>query len=97
MINNINYKYRYGCWGICFVYGTWFALSGLAAAGKSYENCSAIRKGVDFLLNSQREDGGWDSNSIYHYGGKVGYFGSRAITTAFALEAIDRAKALRKK
>ncbi|EEF35089.1 Cycloartenol synthase, putative [Ricinus communis] len=49
----------YGNWGICFSYGTWFALKGLAAAGRTYENCSAIRKGVDFLLKSQRDDGGW--------------------------------------
>ncbi|KAK8575852.1 hypothetical protein V6N12_063505 [Hibiscus sabdariffa] len=34
----------YGNWGICFFYGTWFALSGLKAAGKDYRNCLAIRK-----------------------------------------------------
>ncbi len=44
------------------------------------------------LLEMQKEDGGWDSNSIYHYGGKVGYFGSRAITTTFVVEAIDKAE-----
>ncbi|TYG66084.1 hypothetical protein ES288_D06G238900v1 [Gossypium darwinii] len=49
----------YGSWGICFFYGTWFALSGLKAAGKNFKNCLAIRKGVEFLLKTQREDGGW--------------------------------------
>ncbi|MFS7923487.1 putative beta-amyrin synthase [Helianthus anomalus] len=49
----------YGNWGICFTYGTWFALGGLAAAGKTYGNCPAVRKGVKFLLESQLEDGGW--------------------------------------
>ena len=49
----------YGNWGICFVYGTWFAIRGLEAAGRHYYNCEAVRRGVDFLLNTQREDGGW--------------------------------------
>ncbi|CAH9068562.1 unnamed protein product [Cuscuta europaea] len=49
----------YGNWGICFTYGSWFALGGLAAAGKTYNNCAAVRKGVDFLLSTQRSDGGW--------------------------------------
>ncbi|XP_058004353.1 lupeol synthase-like [Hevea brasiliensis] len=49
----------YGNWGICFTYGTWFGLGGLAASGRTYENCLAIRRGVDFLLKSQRDDGGW--------------------------------------
>ncbi|GKV26796.1 hypothetical protein SLEP1_g36031 [Rubroshorea leprosula] len=29
----------YGNWGVCFTYGSWFALGGLAAAGKTYKNC----------------------------------------------------------
>nr|GMC92256.1 beta-amyrin synthase [Ipomoea batatas] len=49
----------YGNWGVCFTYGCWFALGGLAAAGKTYNNCAAVRKGVDFLLRTQRDDGGW--------------------------------------
>ncbi|OMO74225.1 Prenyltransferase/squalene oxidase [Corchorus olitorius] len=49
----------YGNWGVCFTYGTWFAIQGLNAAGKSYKNCLAIRKGAEFLLKTQREDGGW--------------------------------------
>lgn len=54
----------YGNWGICFIYGTWFALEGLAAAGKTYSNCLAVRKGVDFLLGSQRDDGGWGESYL---------------------------------
>ncbi|KAI4330931.1 hypothetical protein MLD38_029167 [Melastoma candidum] len=46
-------------WGVCFTYGTWFALGGLAAARKTCDNCSAMRKGVSFLLKSQLDDGGW--------------------------------------
>ncbi|XVF74824.1 hypothetical protein PTKIN_Ptkin13bG0141800 [Pterospermum kingtungense] len=54
----------YGNWGICFIYGTWFGLKGLKAAGKTYRNCLAIRKGVEFLLNTQREDGGWGESHL---------------------------------
>ncbi|KAI8571528.1 hypothetical protein RHMOL_Rhmol01G0126800 [Rhododendron molle] len=48
----------YGNWGVCFTYGTWFALGGLAAAGKTYSNCAAVRKGVQFLLSVQRQSWG---------------------------------------
>ena len=53
------YFTRYGNWGSCFIYGSWFSLGGLAAAGKTYHNCLAIRRGVDFLLKSPGDDGGW--------------------------------------
>ncbi|KAF4404569.1 hypothetical protein G4B88_005955 [Cannabis sativa] len=32
---------------------------GLEAAGRHYNNCEAVRRGVEFLLETQREDGGW--------------------------------------
>ncbi|XP_019178856.1 PREDICTED: dammarenediol II synthase-like [Ipomoea nil] len=49
----------YGYWGICFLYGTCFALSGLAAAGKNYENSESIRKAAHFYLSNQNIEGGW--------------------------------------
>nr|ACO24697.1 beta-amyrin synthase [Gentiana straminea] len=49
----------YGNWGVCFIYGTWFALRGLAASGKTYNNCQVVRKAVNFLLTTQQKDGGW--------------------------------------
>ncbi|XP_062171674.1 beta-amyrin synthase-like [Alnus glutinosa] len=54
----------YGNWGICFIYGTWFGLGGLAAAGKTYNNCPAMRRAVDFLLRAQRVNGGWGESYL---------------------------------
>ncbi|XP_030462926.1 beta-amyrin synthase-like isoform X1 [Syzygium oleosum] len=54
----------YGNWGICFIYGTWFALVALEAVGRTYENCEAVRRGVEFLLNTQLEDGGWGESYL---------------------------------
>ncbi|GKV07153.1 hypothetical protein SLEP1_g18954 [Rubroshorea leprosula] len=49
----------YGNWGICFTYGSLFALGALAAAGKTYNNSPVMRKGVEFLLKTQKKNGGW--------------------------------------
>ncbi|XP_024182263.1 beta-amyrin synthase [Rosa chinensis] len=54
----------YGDWGVCFTYGTWFALGGLAAAGKTFSTCAAMRNGVSFLLTVQRENGGWGESYL---------------------------------
>lgn len=55
---------RYGSWGVCFTYSTWFGLGGLAAAGKTYINCLAMRKGVHFLLTTQKDNGGWGESYL---------------------------------
>jgi squalene/oxidosqualene cyclase-like protein len=47
-----------GSWGICFTYGTWFAISGLRAAGLAADS-EPIRRAAEFLISHQLPDGGW--------------------------------------
>ncbi|XP_050940718.1 isomultiflorenol synthase-like isoform X2 [Cucumis melo] len=54
----------YGNWGICYTYGTWFALKALSMAGKTYENCEALRKGANFLINIQNSEGGFGESYL---------------------------------
>ena len=55
---------RYGSWGVCFTYAGWFGIKGLIAAGKTYEDCSSIRKACDFLLSKELASGGWGESYL---------------------------------
>jgi sporulenol synthase len=78
----------YGRWGICYIYGTWAALTGLIAVGVPPGN-SAVRKGTRWLLSIQNEDGGWGesckSDRIMHY---TPLGASTPAQTAWALDAL---------
>lgn len=52
-------RHRYGSWGVCYTYGTWFGVKGLVAAGETYETNYSIRKACSFLLSKQLPSGGW--------------------------------------
>lgn len=83
-----------GAWGICFTYGTMFAVWGLRAAGASADD-PAIRRAAAFLLAAQLPDGGWGESRrscrerrlIPHPDG------GRVEMTAWALLALHRAGA----
>ena len=49
----------YGAWGICFTYAGMFALESLACGGETYANSERVRRGCQFFLDRQMEDGGW--------------------------------------
>ncbi len=61
----------YGRWGVDYIYGTCFALRGLAAAGESDREAYILRAG-EWLRSIQNADGGWGEscasydNSIVH-------------------------------
>lgn len=51
-----------GSWGVCFTYGTWFALEAFACMGQNYDDNTAtleVKKACSFLVSRQMEDGGW--------------------------------------
>ncbi|KAM3196981.1 hypothetical protein ACQJBY_072582 [Aegilops geniculata] len=79
----------FGTWGICFTYGTLFAVKGLVAAGSTYENSSFIRKACNFLLSKQLSTGGWGetylSSEIKSY---VDATSPHAVNTAWAMLAL---------
>lgn len=52
----------YGCWGVCFTYAGMFALEALATEGEYYDNSEVVKRGCDFLVSKQREDGGWSES-----------------------------------
>lgn len=58
--------------GICFTYATMFALESLAIAGETYANSTAVRRACDFLVEKQKDDGGWgETYLVRHVGGDV--------------------------
>ncbi|KAH8430406.1 terpene cyclase/mutase family protein [Aspergillus melleus] len=54
----------YGSWGICFTYAAMFALESLASIGETYETSDYSRRGCEFLLSKQMEDGGWGESYL---------------------------------
>lgn len=48
----------YGRWGICYIYGTWAAVTGLISVGFS-SNFPSIQKAVNWIKMIQNIDGGW--------------------------------------
>ncbi|KAG2271265.1 hypothetical protein Bca52824_065820 [Brassica carinata] len=56
----------YGSWGVCFIYGTFFAVRGLVAAGKTYNDCEAIRRGNEWGVKCKSEAPLSYPHSSYH-------------------------------
>lgn len=78
----------YGRWGICYIYGTWAALTGLTATGVSLTH-ESIKKGAHWLLSIQNTDGGWGescrSDRLRRY---VPLGANTPSQTAWALDAL---------
>ncbi|TGJ80517.1 hypothetical protein E0Z10_g8245 [Xylaria hypoxylon] len=83
----------YGNWAICYTYATMFAVESLKSIGEKYNNSYYSKRGCDFLISCQREDGGWSES--YRSCEKMVYTehetGSQVVMTAWALIALMHA------
>ncbi|HQT88638.1 MAG TPA: squalene--hopene cyclase [Acidiphilium sp.] len=75
----------FGRWGTNYIYGTWSCLCALHAAGVDHGDHMIVRA-VHWLLNRQREDGGWGEDcESYAYAEPGRYHESLPSQTAWAL------------
>lgn len=75
----------YGRWGVNYIYGTWQAIRGLRAIGVEPTN-PMIRRGAQWLLSVQNEDGGWGESCMSYYDPSLkGKGESTASQTAWAI------------
>lgn len=78
----------YGRWGICYIYGTWAAVTGLRAAGIPASH-PAIKRAADWLKSIQNNDGGWGESCRSDSAEKYAPLGASALTdTAWAADAL---------
>jgi lanosterol synthase len=77
-----------GVWGVQFIYGTLFGIRGLVGAGASPDD-PALRSACRWLLDHQRDDGGWgEHHSGCLTGRYVAHEEGQVIQTAWALIAL---------
>jgi len=75
----------FGRWGTNYIYGTWSVLCALNAAGVSHAD-PALKRAAGFLLETQREDGGWgEDNETYAEAPRGQYHRSNPSQAAWAL------------
>ena len=74
----------YGRWGVAYIYGTCFALRGLAACGESDREAHVLRGG-EWLRSIQNADGGWGESCASYDNGVFTAAASTPSQTAWAI------------
>ena len=74
----------FGRWGVAYIYGTCFALRGLAAAGESDREAHILRAG-EWLRSIQNADGGWGESCASYDNGVYTAGPSTPSQTAWAV------------
>jgi sporulenol synthase len=78
----------YGRWGICYIYGTWAAITGMIATGVNPEHAS-VKQSLKWLSNIQNPDGGWGESCYSDINQTYTPLGVSTLThTAWALDAL---------
>lgn len=79
----------YGSWGVCYTYAGMFAMEALESVGETYTDSEVVRKGCDFLVSKQLQDGGWGeslkSSDLHSY---VKRYESTVVQTSWAVIAL---------
>ncbi|MBV9103290.1 MAG: squalene--hopene cyclase, partial [Candidatus Eremiobacteraeota bacterium] len=79
----------YGRWGVNYIYGTWCAISALAAVKSGAD---MIGRGVSWLVSVQNDDGGWGETCHSYVDPSFGGVGrSTPSQTAWAVNALQLA------
>jgi len=74
----------YGRWGVAYIYGTCFALRGLAGSGESDREAHVLRAG-EWLRSIQNADGGWGESCASYDNGAFTAARSTPSQTAWAI------------
>jgi len=74
----------YGRWGVAYIYGTCFALRGLAASRESDREAHVLRAG-EWLRSIQNADGGWGESCASYDNGTFTAGASTPSQTAWAI------------
>ena len=74
----------YGRWGVAYIYGTCFALRGLAASDESNREAHVLRAG-EWLRSIQNADGGWGESCASYDNGTFTAGPSTPSQTAWAI------------
>ena len=74
----------YGRWGVNYIYGTFLAMRGLAAAAP-LQSQAAMRKAADWLRSIQNSDGGWGESCASYRENQYVSMPSTPSQTAWAL------------
>ena len=83
----------YGSWGVCFTYGTFFGLEGLAAVRQTHGNSERVRRACAWLVARQKEDGGWGEHfASCERGEYVEHDRSQVVNTAWAVLGLMAAR-----
>lgn len=73
-----------GAWGVRFLYGTWFGVRGLRAAGVGPRD-PAIVRACEWVRSVQRPDGGWGEQNVPHSSEYVQHADGQVVQTAWAM------------
>ncbi|MCM3397446.1 squalene--hopene cyclase [Oceanobacillus profundus] len=78
----------YGRWGICYIYGTWAAITGIISTGVDAKDSSVLRS-LKWLISIQNQDGGWGESCYSDINQSYTPLGVSTLThTAWALDTL---------